>query len=120
MIVFKVEARDLTGALANDNEPPFVEVVYRSAGAPVPAPTVSGHSPSSATLNQATTFTYSGANLVAGMGFTVTNCDTVTDLGGSATARSFSCIPRLTGTQTLTIKTAPGGTTLYNGTVNVR
>ena len=120
LIVFKVEARDLTGALANDNEPPFVEVVYRSAGAPVPAPTVSGHSPSSATLNQATTFTYSGANLVAGMGFTVTNCDTVTDLGGSATARSFSCIPRLTGTQTLTIKTAPGGTTLYNGTVNVR
>ena len=71
-------------------------------------------------MNQATNFTYSGANLVAGMGFTVTNCDAVTDLGGNASARSFSCIPRLTGSQTLTIKTAPSGTTLYNGTVTVR
>ncbi len=118
-LVFKVEARDVADVLANKGEAPSVEVFYRSASAPVVAPTVTSHSPSSATLNAATTFTYNGANLVAGMGFTVTNCDTVTDLGGGTTSRSFSCVPRSTGAQTLTIKTAPGGSTLYNGAVNV-
>ena len=98
-------------------------VLYNGAvtvSAPVTPPTVTGHSPSTATLNQVTTFTYSGSNLVSGMGFTVSNCDTTTDLGGGATSRSFSCIPRATGAQTITVKTAPGGATLYTGAVNVR
>ncbi len=90
-----------------------------TVSAPVTPPTVSGHSPTTATLNQTTTVTYTGANLVSGMGFTVTNCDTTTDLGGGTTSRSFSCVPRTAGAQTLTIKAAPGGTTLYNGTVTV-
>ena len=41
---------------------------------------VTGHSPATATLNQATTFTYVGTGLAAGMAFTVTNCDTTTFL----------------------------------------
>ena len=91
-----------------------------TVSSPVLPPTVTGHSPTAATLNQATTFTYSGSNLTSGMGYTVTNCDTVTDLGGGSSSRSFSCFPRTAGAQTLTVKTAPSGATLYTGAVSVR
>ena len=115
-IVFKVEARDNAGLLANAGSPPVVAVNYAAADL---SPTVSGHSPSSVTLNQVSTFNYSGSNLVSGMGVTVRNCENTTDLGGNSSTRSFSCVPRTAGAQTLTIKTAPNGTTLYNGAVTV-
>lgn len=110
-IWFKDEARDSAGNPANAGVPPTTAASY----ARPTAVTVSSHSPGTATLNQATTFTYCGQNLVAGMGFTVTNCDTTTDFGGSSSSLSFSCIPRATGNQTFTIKDTLGGTPLYNG-----
>ena len=85
-------------------------------------PTVSNITPTTATLNQLTQFTVTGANLTSGMGFTIENCEYPNiEVGtGSTTARTFECTPQgTTGVKKATVKTAPGGTTLYSFSVNV-
>lgn len=82
------------------------------------APTVTSHSPVTATLDSTEIFTFSGSNLGAGMAFSVTNCSNVIDLGGSSQSRKFSCKLGLRGAQTLQVRSNSGGL-LYTGTVTV-
>jgi hypothetical protein len=85
------------------------------------APVVTSVAPTSATLGQLTTFTVTGTNLTAGMGFWIADCPGVTEIsGGSSTSRQFRCTPSFsTGTKSGEVKTAPGGTLLKFFSVNV-
>jgi YD repeat-containing protein len=78
-----------------------------------PTTTVSGLSPQTARLDVPQVFTVAGTGLTTGMGFTVADCDSFSELaGGTATSRSYQCTPRLPGRKGVTIKTAPGGTVI--------
>lgn len=94
---------------------------------PMTPPTILSVTPTTAMLDTPTTFTFTGNNLVTGMGFTVADCEqTITDgftnelAGGTDTQRQFQCIPRGTaGLKTGLVKNKPGGTVLYTFTVEV-
>jgi len=71
-------------------------------------------SPSKATLNQLTTFTVRGVNLIDGMGFTLESCSGIRELpGGTNTVHRFSCTPIASGPKYGYIKDQPFGTSLY-------
>ena len=79
-----------------------------------------------ATLNVPTNFTVTGTNLVAGMAFTIADCEPESGPGpipevgvGTSTQRTFRCVPKLTGSKAGVFKNAPNGTVLFNFTVSV-
>jgi len=84
-------------------------------------PTVSSVSPSTATLNELTTFTVKGNYLTADTTFNLEHCNGVTQLSsGSNTQRQFRCTPTgSTGTKSGTVKNKSGGTVLRNFNVIV-
>lgn len=88
-------------------------------------PLVSSVTPSTATLGKPTAFTITGTNLVSGMGIYIPGC---TPVAGqtlnvlnvtSSTSATYQCTPGTAGQQASEIKTALGGTVLYNFTVTV-
>ncbi len=78
-------------------------------------PHVTSVRPSTATLNQQTTFTIRGSNLTSGMGFWIDQCEDVREIaGGSSSQRRFSCTPSYSvGTKSGEIKDHPEGTKLF-------
>ncbi len=87
---------------------------------PVPTISVSSISPAQAVLNQKTTFTLTGTGFVAGMAYTIADCDSVEGISTIATELKFACTPKGTiGVKTLTVKDKPAGTVIYTGQVTV-
>ena len=87
---------------------------------PVPTISVNNISPVQAVLNQKTTFTLTGTGFVAGMAYTIADCDNFESVSSSATQLTFACIPKgTTGVKALTLKDKPAGTVLYTGQVTV-
>ncbi len=86
-----------------------------SVNVEAPAPSVTSVRPSTATLNQQTTFTIRGSNLTSGMGFWIDQCEGVREIsGGSSSRRQFSCTPsHSTGRKSGKIKDRPEGTKLF-------
>ena len=115
-LLFKLEVRDSNGTAVNGVSTP-VTATYRTTS--TVAPIVNQHTPTTATQNRVTTFTYSGSNLVSGLNVALSGCDVITDLGGNSSARSFSCSPKSSGIQTLTVKSAANDATIYTGKVTV-
>lgn len=81
-------------------------------------------SPTSATLDQPTTFSVTGTALPGGLGFDLADCTPrdaeVFDSSTSPTLRKFRCTPRGSpGLKYGRVKTSPTGTTLANFQVNV-
>ncbi len=86
----------------------------------VDLPQVASVTPSHATLNVPTTFTVSGTEFIAGMGFNLEGCGDSGELaGGTATTRQFRCTPGATGPMIGYIKDKPYGTTSYTFHVQV-
>jgi len=82
--------------------------------------TVTAVSPTTAVLNQSTTFTITGRNLPDSTAFWIGECDSMTSLGGTPTQRQFQCMPRwTTGVKDGVVKDKSGGTLLKAFTVNV-
>ena len=80
------------------------------------SPKVSSVTPMSARLDVPQNFIVTGTDLTAGMGFAVEDCESVTEqAGGSSTQRTFRCTPRLPGVKAVVVKTAPSGTSLFDG-----
>ena len=84
-------------------------------------PVVTSVTPTTATVNQATTFTVTGSHLTSGMGFTVAGCtpNNVEIGAGSATQRSFQCTPSSVGTQAGSVKTSVDGINVFNFNIAV-
>ena len=82
---------------------------------------VTAVSPTTAVLGQTATFTVTGTNLPAGMGFWIADCAGVTEVaGGGATSRQFRCTPSTgAGVKAGEVKTAPGGTSLFTFSLSV-
>ncbi|HOE40873.1 MAG TPA: DUF1566 domain-containing protein [Rhodoferax sp.] len=78
-------------------------------------PTVTSVSPTSAIVGINTTFTVTGTALTTGMGFTVQDCaPNNAEVGiGSATQRTFACVPEVAGSKHVLVKDTPGGTVLF-------
>ena len=88
------------------------------------SPTVIGFSPTTATLNEQTTFTITGTNLPDTLSAFIEECrgsganDSIIVNGGSSTRKTFQCTPSFTaGSKNYLIKDQPNGTTLNSGTV---
>jgi RHS repeat-associated protein len=83
----------------------------------VTVPAITAVTPVAARLDIPQTFTITGTNLTAGMGFAIEDCEGVTEVtaGGLASAnqRQFSCTPRLPGAKNVIVKTVPNGTPLF-------
>lgn len=87
---------------------------------PPSTPSVSSYSPSTATAGYPTTFTFTGNNLLAGMGFSLEGCYYAYEVyGGTSTQRQFNCVPQFTGTYNGALRDAPNGTILGTFTVTV-
>ncbi len=84
-------------------------------------PTVTSVSPSSAKLNEQTTFTVQGSNLPSTLAFWIDACSNVTKLSGSSNTRvQFRCTPSYsTGSKSGVVKDRPSGTALRSFTLNV-
>lgn len=82
-------------------------------------PVASAVTPQSATIGQPTTFTVTGANLTAGMGFSITGCTNLTDLGGTPTSWQFQCTPTTTGSVSGLVSSTSNGNALLNFSVTV-
>jgi hypothetical protein len=85
-------------------------------------PSVSGVSPSSAVLNERTTFTVTGSCLPDSTAFFIHECVDMVSNGGSASQRSFTCTPSYaTGIKWGVVKTEEGATdALENFDINVQ
>jgi len=87
----------------------------------VATPTVTSITPGSARLDALTYFFVTGTALTSNMGFTVQDCDQVTEQpGGTSVQRTWTCYPRAPGVKQATLKTAPGGTQVAGGTAQIR
>ncbi len=84
----------------------------------VSEPAVTSVSPSSATIDEPTTFTIAGSDLPVGLDFTLSQCESPTELSGSSTSRRFRCTPREVGPMAGTVLTADDDL-LHSFTVNV-
>ena len=82
---------------------------------------VTSVSPTTATLNQLTTFTVNGSNLPDSTAFWVGECESVVSLGGTPEQQQFQCTPSwTTGVKEAVVKNESGGTELFNFVVNVQ
>ncbi len=95
-------------------------------GTPQSSSGASPITPAAARLDVPQTFTLTGTGFTSGMAFTLEDCEpesgpgTIPELGtGSATQRSFRCVPRLPGPKLFSLKTTAGGTVLLSGSVTV-
>ena len=84
------------------------------------SPSVSSVTPTSATLNQQTTFTVNGSCLPSTIAPWIDQCANLTVTSTGATQAQFRCTPSYaTGNKQGLIKDQPGGSTLYSFLVNV-
>jgi hypothetical protein len=95
-----------------------------TAGTTAPAvsttPVIDDISPATAILNQSTTFTVTGRNLINGMRFQMEGCSGTEVMGmGTSTMRQFTCSSALSGTNIGTIKDKLDGTVLRTFSVAV-
>ena len=91
-----------------------------STPAETPAATVSSVSPTTAILNQATTFTVRGNNLPATLAFFLPECEGLTNVSRGTTEQQFRCTPSYTtGTKAGRIAAFSGGPTLLDFSVRV-
>ncbi|RWX46484.1 Peptidase family M23 [Candidatus Electrothrix aarhusensis] len=91
-----------------------VDVIEEAVASPV----VYSVTPTEAALEETTTFTVNGENLPSTLEFLLTDCTGVQSLGGSSTARRFSCTPRIkTGQKDGKIEQS-GGSVLKTFTVD--
>jgi len=80
---------------------------------------VNNVTPTTATLNQLTTFTVYGNCLSAQTAFFIDECVDVKNVGGDEQQQQFTCTPSYkTGSHTGLVKDRSGGTELYNFSVN--
>jgi hypothetical protein len=87
----------------------------------VQGPVVTNVTPTSATLNQLTTFTITGSNLPTTIAPFITNCANLVVMNAGPNQATFQCTPSFaTGAQSGLVKDKPGGTVLYNFTLNVQ
>ncbi len=114
-IVFKVEARDSAGSLANNGTAPTITVSYQAAAAPIA--TVNSASPGTLQRNVPTTVTVSGANLPSTVAFAISNVVCNGNYSRSSISVSQTCTaqPGTPSSVSLTVKDAPGGNFLANG-----
>lgn len=80
---------------------------------------VSSVTPLTATVGVLSTFTLTGQKITEDLRVNLTNCDNISSLSGTTTQVRFTCTPRTTGVQTLTVKTA-AGVTLLTGEITVQ
>ena len=73
----------------------------------LPDATLTRVSPSTAVAGIRQTFTVSGTKLSSDMNFSLPGCSNLEPAGGSATSRSFSCVPTLEGTLQGSVVLAP-------------
>jgi surface antigen len=84
------------------------------------APKVSSVTPSTATLNQPTTFTVKGTALPSTLAAWIDGCTQLTMLSVTSTQAQFRCTPSYSkGTKAAVLKTYSGGTTLLNWSIQV-
>jgi len=81
-------------------------------------PDITGVSPTTATIDEPTTFMVAGSDLPEGLDFELSYCEEPVELPGSNTERFFRCTPREVGSLDGTIRTA-GGELLDTFTVEV-
>ncbi len=85
---------------------------------PLKEPKITSYVPDKATLNELTTFTFSGTDFVAGMQFSLDGCNGITELAnGTATQRQFSCTPTSAGAKTGILKTSATNSSTFAVTV---
>ena len=81
---------------------------------------VSRVSPTTATLNQLTTFTVTGSGLPSSLAFWIGECDGMVNTQRGSTEQRFQCTPRwTTGPKAYAVKDQSGGTLLDEGTITV-
>lgn len=91
-----------------------------SLAASQPVISVSSYSPSTAKVQEATRFTFTGTNLPAGLSFSLEDCIGIVEVsGGSAASRSFNCTPLSSGSKRGTLKLLSSGAVLATFTVAV-
>ena len=114
---------DSSNALVNKDY--FVHILREIEKEPnkqaVIAPTISSVTPTTATLNESTTFTVNGTNLPTTLTLFIPDCENMTALNSSSTNKLFSCTPSSTaGIKSGLVKDKSGGTTLKTFTVDVK
>lgn len=87
---------------------------------PVLPPVVTTYSPTAAILNDVTTISFNGVNLVPGMSMTLPDCAGILELAvGTGALRQFLCTPTSTGILTGTLSDKVNGTSLGKFTIAV-
>ena len=83
-------------------------------------PKVEDVTPKTVQLNQVTDFMIKGSSLPKTTVVWIDGCDGLVMFEGDANDLGFQCTPTVAGTMTAVVKDQPGGTELYNFTVNVQ
>jgi hypothetical protein len=83
-------------------------------------PDVDTVTPSTARLNQLTTFTITGSSLLSTTAAWIDGCSGLQMLNGDANSRTFQCTPTKSGSISIIVKDKSGGTELYNSKLTVQ